>query len=289
VKNFLCIGVLLMLLWPGLVLADDAIQLLARISRAYNDGQSGLKQYQVTVETDKIAELLAQMTASLPKDAPRPEQPMIRKYWLRSSGRTLMRAEGLNVFPFMQEMVGRFSREFSIDLHQFLLPAGRSGIRQQILATAKISQSDSQVAGAHRISFEILFPVATDLQQAFFAEGLNLPQNQVEKLVLDVDPDQLIVSRLEISQPGKPALTVEVRHQKVAVGQLPSEIRVSTPDGSIDDLFRTEFVQLETFWLPSRQERISRRGGLESRMQVGFKDYQLNGPLPPGVAAVLND
>lgn len=282
-----CLFLIGFCLWPVLGTAADDISLLEKVARSSAAGQSGLQSYQVTVETAKIQQMLTQMTANLPADAPRPPTPKVRKYWHRARGESLIRAEGGNVFPMMQEMVQRFSGEFAIDLRSFLLPRAQAEKRGQLISKASVKQSDNQVANRRIVSFTLKFSEPTAIGKAFYGAGIDLPRERVERLVFDVDPERLMVNRIEISVAGNVPITMEIRYRELAGGFVPEVIRVTSPDGNLDDRFQTEFVEVEGYWLPERQLRETRHGDQEKVMEVIFRNYQVNAAMPDDVLRLL--
>jgi len=286
VRTFAVIALLLLSFVPAWGAGE--IQALEKVARAYAIGQPGLQAYRVTVTTDKISQMFAQMTASLPADAPRPPQPEVVKYWSRAADKAVIRAEGENVFPYMQELVQRFSTQFALDLRSFLLPVARSGDRALLLQNAEVQGSENRIGEVRLLSLAIDFGKPVDLQGAFYGEGLDLPQKQIRRLAIDLDLDLEVVKRIEIVPVAGTAITVEVRHLAVKAGQLPEEILITAPDGSVDDRFETGFDLIEGFWLPVRQVRELHRGDRQERFEVAFSDYRINPELPDEVRALLD-
>jgi len=273
VKHLLLISLLILFAQPGL--ADD-LQSVEMVARAYAKKQPALENYQVTIETDKIGEMLERMTANLPADAPRPEPPVIRKYWQRNTGKSLFRAEGPNVFPYMQEMVRRFSGDFALELYSFLLPSGRSADRAALAGKAEVVVADNDLAGVKLQTTTLKFRAPVDLNGAFFTDGMGLPQKQVSRLVIDVNPKQEVVTRLEATLSDGQVLTLEVRYREVSAGQLPEEFLLTSLDGSVDIRFATRFELVDGIWLPESQERVVRHGDKQEVIMVSFVDYQVN-------------
>ncbi len=272
-KSLLMLPVLMFLALP--VLADD-LQSVEMVARAYAKKQPALENYQVTIETEKIAQMLERMTANLPADAPRPAAPVVRKYWQRNTGKSLFRAEGPNVFPYMQEMVKRFSADFALELYSFLLPGGRSADRSSLAAVADVRVADNDLAGVKLQTTTLKFKTPVDLKGAFFADGLGLPQALVSRLVIDVNPAQEVMKRMELTLADGQVLTLEVRYREVPAGRLPEEFLLTSLDGKVDTRFVTRFELVDGIWLPESQERYVRRGERLEELKVNFRDYKVN-------------
>ncbi|ORJ59868.1 hypothetical protein [Geothermobacter hydrogeniphilus] len=283
-KSLLLLPVLLLLALPALA---DELQSVEMVARAYAKKQPALENYQVTIQTDQIARMIERMTANLPVDAPRPESPVVRKYWQRNTGKSLFRAEGPNVFPYMQEMVQRFSRDFALELYSFLLPAGRSADRAAFAARAEVKVADNDLAGVKLQTTTLKFKTPVDLKGAFFADGLGLPQRQVTRLVIDVNPEQEILTRLELTQVDGQVLTLEVRYREVPAGQLPEEFMLTSLDGRVDTRFATRFELVDDIWLPASQERIVLHDGRKEVVKVDFVDYRVNVDFPRDIRKLL--
>lgn len=284
-KTWIVLMLLALLVTPAWAAGD--IQELEKVARAYSIGQPGLQTYRATVVTDKIAQMLDQMTANLPADMPRPPQPEVVKYWSRSADKAVVVAEGENVFPYMQELVKRFSRQYILDLRNFLLPVTRSGDRALLLEKAQVKASENRIGEVRLLSLVINFPQPADLNGAFYGDGLDLPQKQIRRLSIDLDLGLEVVKRMEIVPVKGPSMTVEVRHLTVKAGQLPEQILITAPDGSIDDRFETSFDLVDGYWLPVKQVRVLHHGTHKDRLEVTFTDYQINPELPEAVRALL--
>lgn len=262
--------------------------LLEEVSRSYARLQPGLDTYQVDLETAQIEVMLSRMTANMPPEMPRPKVPTLRKYWVRQPGAMLIRAEGQNVFPYMQQMVERFSREFALELRSLFLPVQEAENRRLLLRKAEVRTFEAQLGETRTLSVEIDFAAPTDLGQAFYAEGLELPRQGVTRLTLDLDPDLDILRRMEISAVDSPRFSVEIRHRDIPPGQLPGEILITTPDGRIDERFLTTFDTIDGFRLPVEQVHSIERPGRHETISVRFRNYRINIPLPADVLRQLN-
>ncbi|TYO98993.1 hypothetical protein EDC39_104117 [Geothermobacter ehrlichii] len=272
-----------------LVLSVQAaeVPVLEKVARAYAKRQPALENYVVTVETDRIRQTIEQMTASLPADVPRPPAPVIRKYWKRSSGKSLIRAEGANVFPLMRQMAQRFSRQFALELFDFFLPAGRGGDRARFFDAAEVKVVENDLAGVRLQSVTLQFAEPVDLGGAFYGDGFGLPQKGVRRLVIDVDPEKEVVKRIEITTADDRILTLEARYREVSSGLLPEELMLTSFDGSLDARLETVFKQFDGIWLPVRQTRSIRRGERQDAMTVSFVDYEVNTSFAPEVEKLL--
>lgn len=278
--------ILLALSRPAPAAVDPAP--LEKVSRALTAVQPGLKNYLVTVQTSKIEEMLKRMTANMPPDMPRPAVPVLRKYWLRSAGAALIRAEGESVFPYMQEMAARFSREFAVDLWSLFLPARAADRRRALLGSAAGQIYETRLEQSRTLTVAVTFPAPADLDGAFYGYGLDLPQQGVKTLVFDIDPDLQILKRLEITTDPDRHVIVEVRYAEVKEGHLPQEIRITTPDGSIDDRFATTFGPAEGYLLPVRQVHLMHRPDHQETITVDFSGYRVNTSFPDEVMKQLS-
>lgn len=266
---------------------DPAV--LDRVGLNYAGVQPGLENYRVVLKTDKFETMLARMTANIPPDMPRPTVPELVKYWSRrAAGATLIRGEGTNVFPYMQEMIGRFSAEFAVDLRALFLPAAGVARRAELLRQATVQSEESKDEAGSTLTVRIAFPAPTDLGGAFYGEGLDLPQTAVTALSFDLDPQQNLVKEMEITTANAPTLHVSVVHYTVEGGWLPEQLRIRTADGSINDHFVTTFAEIAGFWLPLKQVRTIHRPGQEETISVVFAGYKLNTTFPPDVEKALS-
>ena len=257
--------------------------LLEEVSSAYSRVHAGLDTYQVDLETDRVATLLSRMTEGMPPETARPQAPKLRKYWSRHLGTALIRAESQNVAPSVQQAVELFSRELPRELGALFLPMKQVERRRRLLRDAEVKTFEAQLGDSRTLSVEIDFAAPTDLDQAFYAEGLDLPRQGVTRVTLDIDPDLDLLRRLEITVAEGPRLSVEIRHREFPNGRLPGEILITTPDGSIDDRFQTTFGTVGGFQLPVEQIRTIHRPGRKETISVRFRNYRLNATLPAEV------
>lgn len=282
-----CLFLLTLFFFGGLPFPAFAanIDALEEISLAATSRQPGLENYQALLETDKVAEMIAKMTANMPPDTPRPQPPVLRKYWTRDHGRILVKADGNSAFPYMQEMVKRFSREFAVELNTFFLPPHAAAQRKTVVAQARAKQSENLLGEERRLTIELTFAAPTALHQSFYADGLGLPQDGVTSLTCEIDPVRKMLRRMEVATADK-RYSAELRYETLEKETLLTEVHVTTPDGLVDERFVNFFAPIDGFNLPTRQVRTSNRGGQQEVFSVTFSGYQINGELP---AAILKE
>jgi hypothetical protein len=247
--------------------------LIEAVSANYAAAHPGLASYQVRLKTDKIAEMITIMTANLPPDMVRPTEPELSKFWVRGNGFTI-RANG-PVMPTMQQMIARFSEQFSVELSAFLLPAEQQARRTALFKQAKTKSTDTVIGDERLHGVEIVFSKPTDLAGAFYGTSLGLPQRAVTRLVLDIDAQKRLLRQMVIETEGGARLIADIRHANLPGVPLPSEIRITSPDGHIDERFTTTFTEVAGFQLPARQERQIRRPDRTEAFTVEFFDYVL--------------
>ncbi|AMV71337.1 hypothetical protein JCM30471_31740 [Desulfuromonas carbonis] len=257
--------------------------LLEQIGSNYRSSQPGLESYAVTVSTPKVGEMITQMTSSLPAEVPRPEVPVLTKYWSRAVMASVVLAEGKNLQPTMQEMVERFSREFAVDLPLSLFPPSRAIDRADWLRQGTVEVTETRLDGHRRLGVRLRFAGPVNLDGAFFGRSLPVPQNNLTELSFDLDPDLRLLYQVDFVSAANQHISMEIRHQEFSGKMLPTEVRVTSPDGRIDDHLQTEMGRVQSFWLPVRQVRSTVRPERKETVTVTFSGYRLNLPLPPAV------
>ncbi len=263
--------------------------LLEQIGSNYRSSQPGLETYAVTVSTPKVGEMIAQMTTNLPADVPRPETPLLTKYWSRAVMASIVLAEGKNLLPTMREMVERFSREFAVDLPLSLFPPSRATDRAAWLKQGTVEVTETRLDGHRRLGVRLSFAQPVNLDGAFFGRALPVPQQNLTELNFDLDPDLELLYQVDFVSAANQHISMEIRHQELSGKMLPTELRVTSPDGRIDDHLLTEMGRIQSFWLPVRQLRSSIRPERKETVTVTFSGYRLNLPLPPAVLQRLGD
>ncbi len=250
-------------------------KLIESVSMQYAENYPGLNSYRVKLKTNKIDEMLTRMTSSMPKDMPRPDTPELMKFWNRKSG-TVVRSMTATAFPYMQQMINRFSQRFAVDLGSLFLPADKTAAREKLLKLATVKNVKSEIAGNQTHHIEITFPEPTDVGGAFYGISLDLPQRKITRLSFDINPAKRTLDQMDIEGIETTPLSVEIRHLDIDNNSLPSEVTITSPDGSVEETFVTTFKKIEGYPLPVTQERKIRRPGLEEQLLVEFIDYELN-------------
>ncbi len=266
---------------PGGWAADaDPLQ---QSSLAMNDQQPELQTYRTVVETDQVATMLARMTANMPPGMARPQVPTLVKYWAREHNAFLVRAEGAQVFPYMQEMIGRFSAEFAVDLYGMFLPPQRAGERQALLGQAAVVLRDEAGSDGVLQAVEVRFAGPVDLGGAFYRGGLGLPQQGIARLVLALDPSRHLLRRLDVTPARGPAYSVALTYESHGDLHLPARLHLHGDRGRLETRVVTSFARSGGFWVPVQQQQFVRQGEQVDERLVSFLDYQINIPLPPEV------
>ena len=270
---------------PG-VWAMDA-DLLQQSSLAMNNQQPALMTYRAVVETDHVDTMLARMTANMPPGMARPQVPTLVKYWDRERNAFVVLPEGGNVFPYMQEMIQRFSSEFAVDLYGLFLPPHASDEREKLMAQTVVARWEEAGPDGLLNAVELRFARPADLDGAFYRDGLGLPQRGVERLLLAIDPERKLLRRLDVTPAAGPPFTVALTFEPHGDLFLPAQLQLRGDGGRAESLVRTAFAERDGFWVPVQQQQTIRRGEQTEERLVNFVDYRINIPLPPEVAQRL--
>jgi hypothetical protein len=271
---------------PSLLYAND-LSILEQVVAANSRTQPGLQNYLATVETSRIEEMMTRMTAGMPAEVKPPEPPVIVKFWQRN-GKSLVYAKQSQLSPYVEKMVKQLSVNLAMELNQMLLPEIRSEKRRGLAKAAEIKTSDVALAGdiIHRL--EISFSEPTDLNEAFYASGMRLPQKQISTLTFDIDSKTDTVNEMSLLTGDGLQLTVEIRYIAVRGGYIPERFQITSPDGKIDDRFEVKFAEVGGYLLPASMLRVIQRPELQEELEVFFKNYQVNQPVPEDIQTRLD-
>jgi hypothetical protein len=216
--------------------------------------------------------MIAKMTANMPPEMQRPAQPDLVKYWRRGLGSTV-RGSG-TIMPNMQQMINRFSQQFAIDLDRFFFPADQTEQRAALFNKATVKNADTQLGTERLRNIELVFAEPVALSEAFYGNGLDLPQDGITRLDFEIDQNKMLLHQIVIESVQNPQLTVAIRHIENKGEYFPVDIRVTSPDGKIDDHFVTTMKTIDGFQLPVKQIRNIRRPGIVEEMEVQFLNYK---------------
>jgi hypothetical protein len=272
----------LILTTPTILFANDDLAVLEKVVAANALTQPELQNYLVTVETSRIEEMMSNMTAGMPADIKPPTPPVIVKFWQRN-GEGLVFAKKETLTPYVEKMVNRLSANLAIELYEMILPANQADARQALIKNAKLKSSEVSLAEQLIQRLEITFNKPTDLNGAFYVSGMRLPQKQINTLSFDINTRTNTVSEMSLSVEGGLQLTVEIRYREVAGGHLPERFQITSPDGKVEDIFKATLAEVGNFVLPTSMLRTINRPELQETLEVFFKDYQLNQPIPEDI------
>lgn len=277
----------LMLALPASLLAESNTEVLESVAAANAQIQPGLQNYLATVETSRMQEVLIRLTNALPADVT-PPLPVINKFWQRN-GTILVFANEPQPPPYVDQLVKLLSDNLAAEPLEMLLPGDRAEQRRELAKGANVMFSEVSLADNLIQRLEITFEKPTDLNGAFYVAGIQLPQEQVSALVFDIDTRTNTISELLVASSSGLRLTAEIRYHDAPGGYIPERIKITSPDGTVDDLFETKFSEVEGYLLPSSMLRVIRRPGLEENLEIFFKNYQVNQPIPENIQSRLKD
>jgi hypothetical protein len=276
----------LILTTPTILFANENLAVLEKVVAANALTQPELQNYLVTVETSRIEEMMSSMTAGMPADVKPPTPPVIVKFWQRN-GEGLVFAKKETLTPYVEKMVNRLSANLAIELHEMILPADQADARQTLIKNAKLKSSEVSLAEQLIHRLEITFNKPTDLHGAFYVSGMRLPQKQINTLTFDIDNRTNTVNEMSLTVEGGLQLTVEIRYLEVPGGHLPERFQTTSPDGKVEDIFEATLAEVDSFVLPTSMLRTINRPDLQETLEVFFKDYQLNQPIPEDIQTRL--
>lgn len=285
-RSSLILLVFFFLTTPSSLFANDGLAILEQVASASTKTQPELQNYLVTVETSRIEEMMSRMTTGMPADVKPPPPPVIVKLWQRN-GEGLVYAKQASLTPYVEKMVKQISTNLAIELNEMLLPATQSEQRHALMHGADIKSSEVALTDNLIHHLEISFKKPTDLNGAFYASGIRLPQKQIKSLAFDIDAKTNTVRELALVADNGLHLTVEIRYIEVTGGSIPERIQVTSPDGKVDDRFEVKFIEVGGFLLPESMLRVIRRPELQEDLEVFFKDYQVNQPIPEEIQTRL--
>jgi hypothetical protein len=285
-RSSLVVLFFLILTTPTILFANDNLAVLEKVVAASSLIQPELQNYLVTVETSRIEEMMSSMTAGMPADVKPPTPPVIVKFWQRN-GEGLVFAKKETLTPYVEKMVNRLSANLAIELYEMILPADQTDARQTLIKNAKLKSSEVSLAEQLIHRLEITFNKPTDLHGAFYVSGMRLPQKQINTLTFDIDTRTNTVNEMSLTVEGGLQLTVEIRYLEVTGGHIPERFQITSPDGKVEDIFEATLAEVDNFVLPTSMLRTINRPELQEKLEIFFKDYQINQPIPEDIQTRL--
>lgn len=273
---------------PTLLLAKSPHEALERVAAANDRTQPGLQNYLVTIETSRTAEMMPDATSDIPSEIKPLAPPILTKFWQRD-GKSLVSARQTGQTTPLDKIIEELSANLTVELNERLLPGAQAKQRRTLLNGANIKSSEVALTDNLIQRLEITFEKPTDLGEAFYVSGMRLPQKQIKSLIFDIDNRKNTVSELSLVADGGLQLSVEIRYLEVAGGYIPERFQTTSPDGKVDDLFEIKFVEVDSYLLPASMLRVTRSPEIQERLEIFFKGYQVNQPIPLDIKARLEN
>ncbi|MCX7770078.1 MAG: hypothetical protein N2202_03235 [Proteobacteria bacterium] len=277
------IFILILLIFSNYVYADDFNNYYLKAEKVANEFYPKLKSYKCDVKTSQFEIMMNKMTASMPKDMPRPEKPELKKYWHHKKGMVIV-LEGKNVFPYMQEFSKKMISQYALELHGFFLPVNKKKERDALLANSKkiIEFKGDEVV----LSISFIKPIFID--GLFFKTGLPLPTDDVKALSFNIDKDRGLVKRMTVVSGGEKEIKYEViaEYENKEGHNLLKVLNLKTSDSSVVGKFVTEFGKINGYFLPIKQVRTLEGKDISEENKnivVEFTNYLLNKKIPERV------
>lgn len=270
----------LFLLLPGPAFGDDRITALEETALHRNSRQPNLEQHSCRISLDNIEALTR--TAKLPEGASLPVLSPLARHWQRNQQGLVTT---INAQPTIAEqpLLGALAQILNSGMDDTLIPEGLAEQRRAIAAQATIKAAETQLGQTLLKRIEFSFDTPAALQEAFYTQHLPLPQNQVSNLYFDIDVGNRTVQEVGIRTTEGLSLTLEMRYQQVPGGHLPARMKITSPDGQVDDLIEVTYKSIEGFDLPIKLSRVINRPGQQETLVVTFDDYRINQPFPATV------
>ncbi len=273
VRLFFC----LFLLLPGLAIGDDRIAVLEETALQRSSLQPELEQYSSRISLNNL-EALAR-TASMPADQPLPTSPLLVRYW-QQQRQGLVTTMSPQPTPSEQSLAGALARILTTSLEGALIPEGQAVQRRTLAGKATVKTADTQLGETLLKRVELTFNTPTTLQEAFYTRKLPLPQDKITSLYFDINAGNLTIQEIGLLTADGLKLTLEMRYHEVPGGHLPARMKITSPDGQIDDLIEVTYEQVDGFDLPVKLSQVTNRPQLQETLVIIFDDYRINQPFP---------
>lgn len=260
--------------------SDEFNDFYSKAERASNAFYSKLKSYKCDVKTSQFDIIMNKMTASMPKDMPRPEKPELKKYWHYKKGMVVL-LEGKNVFPYMQEFSKKMISQFALELNGFFLPLNKKKERDLLLKSAK---KNVEFKG-NEVMLDIGFSNPVHIDGLFYKTGLPLPVENVNFISFNINKDNGLINKMTVLAGRDKTVTYEItaNYDMKNNHNLLSVLKLSTSDNSLSAEFKTNFEKIDGYYLPVKQVRTLEGKEVpeeQKKIVVEFSNYLLNKKIP---------
>lgn len=255
---------------------------LSDIERSTNLCLREIKSYVCDVDTMQFENVMKKMTSGMPEDFNRPQKPVLKKYWHNKMGMAI-RVEGKNVFPYMREQAKRMSSQFALELSCFFLPMDMKKKRDELIKDAELSVTQQGDFKKVLISFKD----KKDIDNVFFKTGLPIPTKDVKGVEILFNNKELLLEGINIiyekDQINTKVVELSIKYINLEGKKYIDEINILANDGSLKGSFKTEFIKIGKYYLPSKQIRFIEGSNIpeeNKKVEVNFKNYKINMKIP---------
>ncbi len=275
-----CLLVVVFFLVPALVTAEDRLQPLEEAARQQEQLQPGLGNYIAGIETGQIETLLKKAAGTAtPRDAT-PGRPEFTWYWVRGMDSLIVPRDHETVDPLRENIANQLADRLAAISERNLIPPGKADLRREVAEKATIKTTDSLLGEILLKRIELSFAEPIALQGAFYTKHLTLPQDEIKNLYFDIDAKTHTIQEIGLLFADSQKLTAEIRYHEIPGGLLAERFKVTSPDGSIDNLLQITYTEVEGFFLPGKIVRKIHQPEQQDDFTASFVDHQINQPLP---------
>lgn len=277
-----CLLVCLFLVLPALVAAEDRLDPLEATVRQLEQVQPGLESYSADIKTENPDRLIEKISPARPQPEAIPAGTTLAWYWLRDKGGLIASMDRQSI-DFRQKAASHMAALFSAGSESSLIPAGQKQARRNLARQASIKTTDTLLGETRLKRIELSFSQPATLQGAFYTHNLHLPQDMIRNLYFDIDAKTQTVQEIGILTADGLKLTTEIRYHEVLAGFLPERIKITSPDGSIDDRLEITYGDIDRFSLPTRIAWIVRHPERQEDIAADFAGHRVNQPFPDAI------
>ena len=263
------------LLLPGIASAEDPLADLEKTVSQRSSLRPGLENYSAQLVSDQIPEVFQRVVEKNPNQIPPSSAPELIRYWMR--GKTaLVAVRDNSINDIAQKTADYFSEQLASGMDWPLVPEGRTEQRREITSKAVVKSSETLFGETLLKRIELTFEAPTSLKEAFYAQSFPLPQDGIVNLYIDLDSVTNTIQELGLLTSDGLKLTTEMRYAQVPGGHLLERVKITSPDGSIDDLVEIAYEKTEGFDLPVSFSQSVRRPSRQGDLLVTFEDFKVN-------------